>query len=195
MQYFFVFDRHDLDELVRVYAPIVEYALRQRASGMAKMCRDEAVQFVYVGRFFARECQFDHLHVTEKVEITVAVPHISYSSTHPGREVAACRPEDYSAAAGHILAPVVTDPLDDSYRTAVTDTKPLAHLTVDVHFASRSPVKQRIAGDDVLFRGECGTLRGAHDDLSAREPLAEVVVRIAFEREGYAVSSESPAAP
>ena len=86
---------------------------------------------------------------------------------------------------------MVTDPLDDSYRTAVTDTKPLAHLTVDVHFASRSPVKQRIAGDDVLFRGECGTLRGTHDDLSAREPLAEVVVRIAFEREGYAFFEES----
>ena len=44
----------------------------------------------------------------------------------PGRKVAACRPEDYSAAAGHVLATVIAHPFDDGRRAAVTDAETLA---------------------------------------------------------------------
>ena len=52
--------------------------------------------------------------------------------------------------------------------------------------AAGGAVERDVADDDVLLGGEAGVLRRVDDDAPARQPFAEIVVGVAFERNGDA---------
>ena len=60
-------------------------------------------------------------------------------------------------------------------------------------FALDRAVEHGVADDDRFLRHDAGVGGGAHDDASARQALADIVVGIAFELEGHAVREPAEA--
>ena len=72
----------------------------------------------------------------------------------------------------------------------VADAEALAGDAVDVGLAGGGAVEGDVADEDVFLRLEERALGRIDDDLGAGEALADVVVGIAFEREGHARRAE-----
>ena len=58
--------------------------------------------------------EVDELGIGADGEVVVGVVDPRDAAAHPGGEVVADRPEDRGAAAGHVLAAVIADTLDDA---------------------------------------------------------------------------------
>src|SRR6185312_13415615 len=122
------------------------------------------------------------------------VQDVCETAAHPGSEVAPRPAKDDDAAARHVLAAVVADTLDNRNRAAVTDGEPLAGDAANERLAARGAVERDVADDDVGFGGECRLPRREDRELASREPLADIVVRVAFERQRDAGWNERPEA-
>src|SRR5262249_20058248 len=68
-------------------------------------------------------------------------------------------------------------------RAAVAAGEALARRAVEERLARGRAVQRDVAHDHVLLGHEAGPARRVDHEASAREPLAHVVVRVAFERE------------
>ena len=80
--------------------------------------------------------------------------HVGDAAAHARGEVAAGRPEDDHAAAGHVLAAVVADALDDRARARVADAEALAGEPAEERAAGGRAVEHGVADDDVLLGRE-----------------------------------------
>src|SRR5690606_33493780 len=109
----------------------------------------------------------------------VQVEDVGDAAGHAGREVASGRSEDDGAAPGHVLASVVADPFDHGERPRVADAEPFSDHAAEEQFPGGGAVGDDVAGDDVLFSGERGGVRGADDDPSPGQAFADVVVGVA----------------
>src|SRR6266545_7826211 len=85
---------------------------------------------------------------------------------------------------------MVAAALDDRRDTRVADAEPLAREPADERLPAGGAVEGDVADDDVLLRHEGRLARRRDDDLAAREPLADVVVRVTLEDEGEAPRRE-----
>ena len=114
-------------------------------------------------------------------EAAVVVEHVGDAAAHAGGEVAPGPAEHDDAPAGHVLAAVVADALDDHRGAAVADAEPLAGDAADVTLAAGRAVEGDVADDDVLLRLERRQRRRVDDQLAARQALADVVVGVAVQ--------------
>src|SRR5687768_16876925 len=73
--------------------------------------------------------EVDHVDIAVQRERSVGVEDIGDASAHAGREVSSSGAEHDDAPAGHVLAAVIADALDDRVRTAVANREPLAGNT------------------------------------------------------------------
>ena len=90
----------------------------------------------------------------------------------PAAKLRPVRPEHDDAAAGHVLAAVVADALDDRDGAAVAHGESLAGQAADVRLAARRAVERDVADDDVLFGREGRSLgRIARCSLPPDSPL------------------------
>ena len=101
---------------------------------------------------------------------------------HARAEVVAGRSEHRDHAAGHVLAAMVADALDDGRGAAVADPEALASATGGKEVAAGGAIENGVAGDD-LRRVERRRSRRPDGDLAAGHSLADVVVGFAFEIE------------
>ena len=85
--------------------------VKQLAGGSLDMLGEQRLDGLLVGA--VERLEADELGVAPLHELRVVVQHVGDPAAHPGREVAAGRPDHDDAAAGHVLAPVVADSLDD----------------------------------------------------------------------------------
>ena len=76
---------------------------------------------------------------------------------------------------------VVADAFDHRGRAGVAHAEALADDAADEHVAAGRAVEDHVAGDDVLLGDELRGARRPQHERAAREPLAEVVVGVAFE--------------
>ena len=115
--------------------------------------------------------------------VAVLVEHEGQAAAHAGGEVAPGRPEDDDAPAGHVLAAVVADALDDRVGAGVAHGEALAGQPAEEGAPARGAVEHGVADDDVLLGGE-GDALGRHDrERPAGQALAGVVVGVAVQGE------------
>ena len=70
----------------------------------------------------------------------------------PDIPAAQFRPVDRDAAAGHIFATVIANPLDDRDGAGIPDREAFPGNTAKVTLAGNSAVKHRVADENVFFR-------------------------------------------
>src|SRR5262249_20082791 len=134
--------------------------------------------------------EFDSAEIAPRQELAVRIPDVRDAPRHPGREVATRLAENDDAAAGHVFAAVVADSFNDRLGAAVPHAEPLGSPPTDESLTARRAVEADVADQDVVLRNERRQLRGINHDATAGEPLADVVVRISFDFERYALREE-----
>ncbi len=86
---------------------------------------------------------------------------------HPGGEVAANLAEYDDAAAGHVLAAVITDTFHDRSHPGVAHAESFADPPRRYTSPRRRAVADHVAGDDVFLGGEGRRTIWTHDDPTA----------------------------
>src|SRR4051812_32311178 len=167
--------REDLDELRRQRLPLVEHAPADRRLGPRDVLGDEVADLDRVGVVHAVEV-IEQRRVDLRPEGTVLVEHEGQAAAHARGEVAPRRPEDDHAPAGHVLAAVVGDLLDDGLGARVAHAEALAADAAEERLAARRAIERDVADDDVLLGLEAGLERRAHGERAATQALAAVVV-------------------
>ena len=144
--------RHHLHEPRHRLVPRSEQALGDDGAGALEMLLDERPDERVVRRVELLE--IDELVVAAPREAAVLVEDVGDPAAHPGREVPARAAEDDDMAAGHVLAAVVADALDDRVRARVPDGEPLAREAAEERLALRRAVEDGVADDHVLLGRE-----------------------------------------
>jgi hypothetical protein len=104
----------------------------------------------------------------------------------PAAKLRPVMPEHDDGPAGHVLAAMITDALDDGGGPRVADSKALAGDTGEEGFALGRAVEDGIADDDVVRRLATETGTRTDDDPPTRQALADVVVGFANQVQGHA---------
>ena len=175
--------RHHLDDpLARAAVPGGEHVARDERAGPRGVLGDQRP-----GPAPRRPpdelLEVDQLEVAAALEAPVDVVHVGDAAAHAGGEVAPGRPEHDHAAAGHVLAAVVADALDDRLGARVADREPLAGEAAEERPPGGGAVQHGVADDHVLLGPEAVLLGRAHRHDAAGQALAGVVVGLAAQRE------------
>ena len=158
-----------------------EQARGDGGAGALGVLLDERAQLADV--VVLERVEADELAVAAPAEAAVLVEHVGDAAAHAGREVAAGAAEHDDAAAGHVLAAVVADALDDGARARVADGEALAGEAAEERPAGGRAVEDGVADDHVLLGDERRVLGRPDGEHAAGEALADVVVRVADERQ------------
>jgi len=85
---------------------------------------------------------------------------------------------------------VVTHPFDNRSGAGVPHREALTGNSVEEDFAGGGAIEDNVADQNAFFRQEARGLRRVGDDASAREAFAEIVVRVTFQFQSYAIRDE-----
>src|SRR5262245_26577145 len=84
--------------------------------------------------------QIDEFGVAAPCECPLSIEDVRNAAAHPRGEIAPGPAKDEHAAAGHVLASVIPDALNDGDRAAIANGKSFASETADVRLAARRAV-------------------------------------------------------
>src|SRR3954447_22894911 len=160
-----------LDELRCELVPLVEHPPADRRVGARDVLGDEVAHLDRI-RLVHRAEVLDVGRVDLGAEGPVLVEHERQAAAHAGGEVAPGRPEDDDAAAGHVLAAVVADRLDDGDRAGVADAEALAGDAAEERLALRRAVQRDVADHHVVLGLERRVQRRAHRERPPRHAPA-----------------------
>src|SRR4029079_3216286 len=109
--------------------PVVEHTRRDRRARPLRVLLDQGAQDRDVA--VLERVEADELHVAAALAAAVLVEAVRDAAAHPGGEVAPGAAEHDDAAAGHVLAAVVADALDDCVRARVAHAEALARKSAE----------------------------------------------------------------
>src|SRR3954469_3708635 len=135
-----VVGREDLDERPAQRVPLVEHAPADRRGRAAHVLGDEVADLDLVA-LVERLDLVEHRRVDPAAERALLVEHEREAAAHAGGEVAPGRAEHDDAPAGHVLAAVVADALDDGIGTRVAHREALAGAAAEERAAGRRAVE------------------------------------------------------
>src|SRR5262249_51130927 len=114
----------------------------------------------------------------------------SYTAGHAGGEIASGRAKHDDAPAGHVFAAMVAYGLNHRLHAAVAHAEAFAGHPANVSLAAGGAVQGDITNNNVFFRNKGGAFRREHDDFSAGQTLADIIVSVAFEEESHSFRHE-----
>src|SRR6202021_1444233 len=110
------------------------------------------------------------------------VEEVGDAARHARSEVAARLTDDHDDPAGHIFAAMVARALDDRDRAGIPHPEALPRHATEIAFAGGRAVKNGVAQHDRGLRRQLSRLlRRLDDNASARQSLADIVVRLSLE--------------
>src|SRR6202034_1236302 len=217
-----IFDRHHLAEFWQIGLPVLKNAPCAGRTGVARVVDDQLVQALGVesahvahhvdsavvleiaaGMQMALHDLFlgsdrielHHCQIATLGERTALVEDVGDATRHARSEVAPGLTDDHDDAAGHIFTAMIAGALDDRDRAGIAHPEALTRHAAEVAFAGGRAIKYGVADDDRGFRRHlCRLLRRVDDDAPARQPLADIVVRLSLELKRHAFGEEGPEA-
>ena len=149
-----VLARHHLDELLAGVAPVRAAASTRGRCPSRWMCRVMSSRSSSLVRVLDRPRDRPARGCSASCEVAVVVEHVGDAAAHAGGEVAAGPAEHDDAPAGHVLAAVVADALDDGVGAAVAHGEALAGDAAEEGLAAGRAVERDVADDDVVLGHE-----------------------------------------
>mmetsp|Transcript_31062 Transcript_31062/g.56348 ORF Transcript_31062/g.56348 Transcript_31062/m.56348 type:complete len:205 (+) Transcript_31062:268-882(+) len=148
------------------------------------MFLDEAVNLLFL---FNRInfLQPHESHVASPGELAIWIIHIGNPAAHSCTKVSSRFTQYDKISARHVLGTVVTGTLDYSQGTRISHTKALACFSSEECLTSGSSVETNISNDHIVFSDKTiinNFLGWEYCDLSSREALSSVIIRITFHR-------------
>ncbi|GKT57393.1 conserved hypothetical protein [Colletotrichum tofieldiae] len=185
-----VVDRHDLDEARQSPVEVHQDAGGELGTSVVVVVLDETTEIGDLGGLLD-SLGLNHLGVELREEVLVDVEDVGNTTGHTGSEVAAGAAQNDDTAASHILAAVVTDTLNDSRGSGVTDGEPLRSNTAEEASTLGGTVQADVANNDVLLGLEDGGAGRVDDQATTGQTLADVVVGITLKLQGDTRGKES----
>src|SRR6185437_5574761 len=111
--------------------------------------------------------ELDHGEVAAPLEGAALVQHIRKAAAHAGSEIAAGLAEHDDGAAGHVLAAMRADALNDGERARVAHGEALAGDAAEEAFAAHRAIEHGIADDDALVALQGAVMRRVDDEPAA----------------------------
>ena len=143
---------------------------------------DQAPQVGNVGGIFDA-LKLNGLGIAPGIEAALRIPDIGDPPGHAGGEIPPGRTQNHRAPAGHVLAAMIAHAFDDRLGAAVANAETLGRTSPEEGPSAGGAIEGDVADDDVLLGYE-GALPGWVDDQPATgQPLADVIVAVAFEFE------------
>src|SRR5271165_4042613 len=191
-QHAFELMREYLDKPRHCLLPVVEDPLGAAAAGQVHVSCHEVADELHV-LLIEQRLKIDRLKIAAFFgEFSVLVEDISHSTAHAGRKIPAARTKHHNQSIRHVLAPVVADSFDHGGRPGIANSEAFSGNSIEERFAARGAVKCDVSDDDVFFGSEPRTARRIYHQPSARKPLSDVVVSLAFQRERDALRQKRP---
>src|SRR3954452_12890004 len=156
-----VVGREDLDELLAQRVPLVQHAPPDRRVRAAHVLGDEVPDLDLFALVEGLDL-VEHRRVDPPAEGAVLVEDERQAAAHAGGEVAPGRAEHDDAPAGHVLAAMVADPLDEGVGARVAHREALAGAAAEERASGRRAVEHRVADDHVVLGRERHALGRAH---------------------------------
>jgi hypothetical protein len=132
----FVVFRHHLHE--RLIPQRRLNLLRIRAVREHDVLRDHLPHDLPIVR--VERVEIDHAWIEATLEVPRRIKHVRDAAAHACRKVPPGPAEHDHPPAGHVLAPVIADPLDDRVRAAVPHGKSLAGHAAQIRLAARRAI-------------------------------------------------------
>mmetsp|Transcript_43738 Transcript_43738/g.106159 ORF Transcript_43738/g.106159 Transcript_43738/m.106159 type:complete len:663 (-) Transcript_43738:1140-3128(-) len=186
----FVVHRHNLDEVCERRIEGGQHLGGDGRVGLLVVRLDVRAQGCGLFRCIHR-LQRHHLHVAPPRELLLRVVDVCDATAHAGAKVDARLSEAHNAAARHVLAAVVANPLHHRQSTRVAHAEALATFAAEEGLPRGGTIERDVAHHHVVLsdepRGQLGLVR-VHDDLSSRQPLPTTVVRVALDLHRHSLS-------
>src|SRR5207244_12947128 len=128
--------------------PAGEEPPRDRRVRVVEVALDEGLYGRQV--LLVERLEGDHALVAALLEAAVLVEDVGDAARHPGRKVTARPAAPQAEAAGHVLAAVVADPLDDRRHAGVSHAEALARLAAQEDLAAGRAVERDVADGYVV---------------------------------------------
>src|SRR5262249_12020198 len=157
--------REDLDELVEEVVPLVEDAAADRRARALHVLLHEVADLDDVALVERLEL-VEHRRVDAAAGRARLVEDEPQPAAPSGGGVAPRAAEPADAPAGHVLAAVVADALDDGVRARVAHGEALARAAAEERAPGRRAVEDGVADDDLLLGAE-RHVRGREDGEDA----------------------------
>src|ERR1017187_4365759 len=200
-----MFVGEDFDKAGQGFRPVFENPSGARAAGQSEMACDETFYELCFGqprprqrRLFCFESgrfenwlEVDRFQIAAFLgEVSALVKNVGDTATHASGEISAAGPEHQNQALGHIFAAVVADSLDYRSRSGVANRKPLARDPIEKRFTTGCAVEGNITNQNIVLGGETGPSRRIGNQASAGQPLANIIIALAFECEGNSLGQK-----
>jgi len=185
-----VVNGHDLHEARESPVEVQQDASGELGTGVVVVILDETTEIGDLSGLLDG-LGLNHLGVELREEVLVNIEDVGNTAGHASSEVATGAAQNDDTTASHVLATVVTDTLNDSGSTGVTDSKSLSSDTAEEASALGSTVQADVAHNDVLLGLEHGGAGRVNDQTTARQALANVVIGITLELQSNTRSKES----
>ena len=170
--------RNDLPKPVAFDHPVREYAFRPARLGLPLVLLDQRAADAFP--VFRANPLIDHrIGIDAVLERVVDVVDERHAARHAGREVVADGSQQHRRAAGHIFAAVGAAALHDGDGPRVAHREAFARLPGGEQLAGGRAIEHRVADDGVPIGRDGRGRHRTHDDDSAGQALADIVVGLA----------------
>src|SRR5208282_2621701 len=115
-------------------------------------------------------------------EVSALIENVGDATTHARGKISPTSSEHQDQALGHVFAAMVADSLDHRGRSGIANGEAFASDSIEKRFAAGGAVKGNVSNDDIFFGSEFRPSRRVHNQSSAGQSLAYVIVGLAFER-------------
>ncbi|GFZ47935.1 hypothetical protein JCM24511_05682 [Saitozyma sp. JCM 24511] len=183
LEHTLVVERHDSDKHGEEVVEVAQDAVRELGTSVVAVVLDHRAELGDLLGVVDRT-QLDSALVDLGRETVREVEDVGDTARHTRGKVAPGETENDDTTTGHVLATVVTGTLDDEACTRVSDGETLSGDTADKGLTRGGTKEADVADDDVLLGLEGGGLWRVHDEATARETLADVVVGVTLELDG-----------
>ena len=170
-------NRTDLNEMGFRNIPILQDLRCVLTAGFFQMACNQTMQLVFPMGHGDRAGHHG-LRIEHIGNARVRIIKIGHPAGHACAEIGANPPEDHGDAPGHVFAPVRAAALHNDLRTRIPDREPLARTASRKQVAVCRTVQHRVADDHILRSPQRRMHWGAHDNDTARQAFADIVIGV-----------------
>jgi hypothetical protein len=175
-----VVSRQNLDEAVQGTREVEENTSSKLRTSVVVVVLDKTADKGDLSRVLQRR-KLNHLLVDLALKVALHVKNISDTTRHTGSKVSTGRSKNENTTTSHVLATVVTNTLNDSSGTGVSDGETLSTHTAEEALTAGSTVETGVTNDDVLLSLEDCVSGRVDDQTTAGQTLTDIVVAVTLE--------------
>src|ERR1700722_19511411 len=165
--------------------PVVENPLRSTTVGQFHVAGDYVPDNLRV-LSVEQGLEIDGVDVATFLgEIPALIKNIGETAAHTSRKISATRAEYQHPPIRHVFTAVISHAFNDRGRPGIAYCKTLPCDAIKECLPARGAIEGHVANQNIFLGREAGSPRRIHNDAAARQTFSDVIIGLAFERQGH----------